>query len=105
MGVEEPTDDEKAQMEQAQQNAQPDPAAVAAAQAKALKAKAGLDTAKTQESGAATVLKLTQAHALGGPEKLPSRAGRADRGQDGIRDRKERRAGRASTRHRRRAAA
>jgi hypothetical protein len=71
-GVVEPTDDEKAQMDQAQQNAQPDPmAAVAAAQAKALEAKAGLDTAKTQESGAATVLKLTQAHALGGPEKAP----------------------------------
>jgi hypothetical protein len=73
MGVVEPTDDEKAQMEQAQQNAQPDPAqAVAGAQVQALNAKAGLDAAKTQESGAATVLKLAQAHALGGPEEAPA---------------------------------
>jgi hypothetical protein len=73
MGVVEPTDDEKAQMAQAQESAQPDPAqAVAGAQVQALQAKAGLDAAKTQESGAATVLKLAQAHTLGGPEEAPA---------------------------------
>jgi hypothetical protein len=73
MGVVEPTDDEKAQMEQAQQNAQPDPmAAVAAAQAQLKAAQAKAACRPDAGIGAATVLKLAQAHALGGPEKRRS---------------------------------
>jgi hypothetical protein len=65
MGVEEPTEDEKKQMDEAQQGSQPDPATVLAS------AEAEYKGAKAGEAKASTVLKLKQAEALGGPEEAP----------------------------------
>jgi len=74
MDLFEKNEDEKAE-EQAQQEAaqqQPDPQLEALkAQVAALMAKAGLDAAKTDESKAATMLKIAQAQAVGGPEAAP----------------------------------
>ena len=57
MGVVEPSDEEKAAMEEAAKNAQPDPSqAVLAAQAEALAAQAGKDQALTEKAGADTDL-------------------------------------------------
>jgi len=74
LGLVEMSEDEKAaaeaEAEQAQQ--QPDPQLEALkAQVAALMAKAGLDTAKTDESKATTMLKIAQAKAVGGPEAAP----------------------------------
>jgi hypothetical protein len=63
MGVEEPNEEEKAQMEQAQQ--QPDPTQqIAAAKTADLAASAQLKDAKAGEAKASTVLKVAQAEAL-----------------------------------------
>jgi hypothetical protein len=81
-GVEQPTDDEKQQMEQAAEQAQqqpPDPETlIAHAKAEDLAASAGLKQAKAGEVAdkghqlrADAVLKLAQAHAVGGPEEAP----------------------------------
>jgi hypothetical protein len=66
MGVEEPTDDEKAQMAEAAQNQQPDPTSVIA------EAKAEDLAASAAQRKADTVLKLAQAHAVGGPDAAPT---------------------------------
>lgn len=74
LGLVEMSEDEKAEAEEAAQNAaqQPDPQLEALkAQVAALMAKAGLDAAKTDESKAATMLKIAQAQAVGGPESAP----------------------------------
>jgi hypothetical protein len=71
MGVEEPNEEEKAQMEQAQQ--QPDPTQqLAAAKTADLAASAELKDAKAGEAKASTVLKVAQADAIGGPEEAPA---------------------------------
>lgn len=79
-GLEEPTAEEKQQMEQAaQQQQQPSVADQALmAQIKKLLADAGLSEAKTQESQATTVQKMADAHlktaqadVVGGPDKAP----------------------------------
>lgn len=71
MGLIEPNEDEKAQMEQAQQ--QPDPTqALAAAEAALKAAQAKKAEADARQSQAGTVLKLAQAHALGGPSEAPA---------------------------------
>lgn len=67
-------EDEQKEFEEQEQNAaqQPDPQMEALkAQVAALMAKAGLDTAKTEESKAAALLKFAQAQAVGGPEAAP----------------------------------
>jgi hypothetical protein len=66
MGIVDPTDDEKKQMEEAQQGAQPDPATVLA------NAEAGYKEAKAGEAKASALLKTVQASALGGPEEAPA---------------------------------
>jgi hypothetical protein len=73
MGIVEPTDDEKVQMEQAaEQQQQPDPmAAVAAADAQLKGAQAQKALADTDQSKAKTILTMAQAQALGGPEEAP----------------------------------
>lgn len=74
LGAVEPTDEEKAALQQAaeQQQQKPDPQAeLAAAMAEEKQASAQLKGAQTRESMAATVLKLAQAHAVGGPEAAP----------------------------------
>ncbi len=79
LGLVEPNDEEKAQMQAAQQNQQPDPAqALAAAQAQALGAQAEKDTttaqlnmAKVGDTKASAILKIAQATAVGGPDKAP----------------------------------
>jgi hypothetical protein len=72
MGVVDPTDDEKAQIAQAEQSAAPDPmAAVAAAEAQLKAAQAQKALADTDQSKASTVLKMAQAAALGGPSEAP----------------------------------
>jgi hypothetical protein len=71
MGVEDPNDEEKAAMAEAQQ--EPDPnAQIAAAKTADLGASAQLKTAKAGEAQASTVLKIAQAHAVGGPEAEPA---------------------------------
>lgn len=81
-GVVQPTDDEKEQMQQAAEQAQaqpPDPETlIAHAKAADLAASAGLKQAKAEEVGdkghqlrADAVLKLAQAHNLGGPAEAP----------------------------------
>jgi len=72
-GLAEPTPEEKQQMEAAKQQQQPDPQAAALmAQAQDYQADAALKNAKADTEKAAAVLKLAQAHALGGPESAPS---------------------------------
>jgi hypothetical protein len=71
MGVEEPNEEEQAQMAQAQQ--QPDPTQqLAAAKTADLGASAELKQAKAGEAKASTVLKVAQAEAVGGPEAEPA---------------------------------
>lgn len=70
MGLEEPNEQEKADMDKAQQ--QPDPGKeLLAAQVAVTAADAGLKEAKTGESKAATILKVAQASTLGGPSEAP----------------------------------
>jgi hypothetical protein len=79
-GLFEPTDEEKKAMEQAQRQQQPDPnAGLVAAKTADLAASAQLKSAQARkaqadgaQSQAGTVLKLAQAHALGGPEEAPA---------------------------------
>lgn len=79
LGVFEPTDQEKQEAEQAQQQQAPDPASQALqAQAEKLLSEKGLNDAKTQTEGANAILKLADAHlkksqadALGGPDAVP----------------------------------
>jgi hypothetical protein len=71
MGIEEPNEAEKAEMEQAQQ--QPDPTQQLAAAEAALKAaQAKKAEADAMQSMAGAGLKVAQAHALGGPEQAPA---------------------------------
>jgi hypothetical protein len=71
MGVEEPNEEEKAQMEQAQQR--PDPnAQLAEAKTADLAASAQLKGAKAGEAQASALLKVEQAKAVGGPEAEPA---------------------------------
>jgi hypothetical protein len=78
-GVVEPTDEEKQQMEEAQQGAEPDPQAeLVAAQAAVLAAEAKLKEAQTLKAKADTIksqaeamLKGAQTDALGGPSEAP----------------------------------
>ncbi len=78
-GLVEPNDEEKAAIEAAQGQQQPDPAQVLAqAQGRALAAQAGkdqsvsqLNMAKVGETRASTVLKIAQASAVGGPDSAP----------------------------------
>jgi hypothetical protein len=71
MGLVEPNEEEKAQMEQAQ--AAPDPEkALLAAKVADTGASAALKAAKAGESKAATVLKVAQASTLGGPSEVPA---------------------------------
>lgn len=78
-GVEEPTDEEKQEMEEAQQGAQPDPSVALAAAAAAEKeasaqlkgAQAGKAQADTKDALASAALKIVQAHTLGGPSEAP----------------------------------
>lgn len=79
MEVVEPNEEEKAEMEQAAQNQQPDPtAALLTASAKEKEASAALKTAQVQKTAAETIeaqasagLKAAQADAVGGPEAEP----------------------------------
>lgn len=72
MGLVKPTDQEAQEMQQAGQQQQPDPAQVVLlAQAKKFTSEAGKADAQAQSEGADAVLKLAQAHALGGPEAAP----------------------------------
>lgn len=72
IGLDEPTDAEKAEMEKAQQNQQPDPAAQALmATAQKEQSAAQLNMAKVDESKASALLKMAQAQAVGGPESAP----------------------------------
>jgi hypothetical protein len=71
MGIEEPNEAEKAEMDQAQQ--QPDQTQQAlAAKTAALAADAELKGAKAGEAKASTMLKVAQATAIGGPEAEPA---------------------------------
>jgi len=71
MGVVEPNEEEKAQMEQAQQ--QPDPTqALVAAEAGLKEAQAEKAQADAFKSKAGGMLNIAQAHALGGPEEAPA---------------------------------
>lgn len=70
MGIEEPNEEEKAEMQQAQQ--QPDPTQeMAAAKTADLAASANLKGAKTREALASAELKAAQATVVGGPEAAP----------------------------------
>jgi hypothetical protein len=72
MGVEEPTDDEKAEMEQAAQQQQMDPERqLAMAKVAEIGAKAEQFHAKAGEAQASSVLKIAQAKAVGGPVEQP----------------------------------
>lgn len=79
MGLVEPNDEEKQEMEQAQQSQQPDPTAgLIAARTQEAQASAALKGAQAQgeqadslEKMASAALKGAQAHALGGPESPP----------------------------------
>jgi hypothetical protein len=72
LGVEEPTDEEKAEMQQAQQQQQADPEAqLTAAKVADIASAAKLKDAKAGESQASTVLKIAQAHAVAGPAEQP----------------------------------
>lgn len=73
LGLAEPTPEEKQQMQANEQNKQPDPQAQALqAQAADFMADAKLKEAKATTAQADSVLKLAQAHALGGPERAPT---------------------------------
>lgn len=66
LGLEQPSPEEKAAMQQAQSQQQPSPAD------QALAAKAEESAAKAREHDASANLKTAQAEALGGPDKVPS---------------------------------
>jgi hypothetical protein len=69
LGLVQPNDEEKAELEQEMQPPQPDP--VAQAKIEDMTAAAGLKTAKAGEAKASTILKVAQAHAVAGPAEEP----------------------------------
>lgn len=73
IGLAKPTEEEKAAIEEAAQQQQQPSAAdqVALAQTSELQSKAQLNQAGAAEKQASAVLKVAQAHAVGGPEKAP----------------------------------